>query len=84
MSRKRNYRYQDIVVSIKPTVFHPALFFSTKKGKGTGLGLLITKKLIEEHKGSIDFQSEVGKGTTFSIKLKDKITQEISNKKLIQ
>lgn len=45
-------------------------FFSTKKGKGTGLGLLITKKSIEEHKGNIDFESEQGKGTTFFIRLK--------------
>ena len=44
-------------------------FFSTKKGKGTGLGLLVTRKLIEEHKGKIDITSELGKGTTFTIRL---------------
>lgn len=44
-------------------------FFSTKKGKGTGLGLLITRKLIEEHKGKIDVTSELGKGTTFAVRL---------------
>jgi len=44
-------------------------FFSTKKGKGTGLGLLVTRKLIEEHKGKIDITSKLGKGTTFTILL---------------
>jgi two-component system NtrC family sensor kinase len=44
-------------------------FFSTKGGKGTGLGLLLTKKLIEEHKGTISAQSNLGEGTTFTIKL---------------
>jgi PAS domain S-box-containing protein len=44
-------------------------FFSTKGHKGTGLGLLITKKLIEEHQGTIDVHSEPGEGTTFTIRL---------------
>jgi signal transduction histidine kinase len=42
-------------------------FFSTKGAKGTGLGLLVTRKLIEEHGGSIRFESEEGKGTTFTM-----------------
>jgi signal transduction histidine kinase len=54
-----------------PKIFQP--FFTTKgtakKGetKGTGLGLAICKEIIEHHKGRIDVQSEVGKGTTFTI-----------------
>jgi signal transduction histidine kinase len=40
-------------------------FFSTKGVKGTGLGLLVTAKLVEEHKGSIDVVSTEGEGTTF-------------------
>jgi len=44
-------------------------FFSTKMGKGTGLGLLVTRKLIEEHQGKIDITSKLGKGTTFTILL---------------
>lgn len=44
-------------------------FFSTKGPQGTGLGLLVTSKLIEEHKGAIDVESELDKGTTFSIRL---------------
>jgi len=44
-------------------------FFSTKGSKGTGLGLPTTYKIIQEHEGTIDVQSEYGKGTTFSITL---------------
>ena len=47
-------------------IFEP--YFSTKQA-GFGLGLAVTKKIIEEHKGSIDVQSEQGLGTTFSVKL---------------
>lgn len=45
------------------------LFFSTKGKQGTGIGLSVTKKLVEEHGGRIWFESEVGKGTTFFIEL---------------
>jgi two-component system sporulation sensor kinase A len=41
----------------------------TTKAKGIGMGLLICKRIIEEHGGTIDFKSKVGKGTTFTIKL---------------
>jgi two-component system NtrC family sensor kinase len=44
-------------------------FFSTKGHRGTGLGLLVTRKLIEEHGGCIHVESEMGRGTTFSIEL---------------
>jgi len=44
-------------------------FFSTKGAKGTGLGLLVTHKLIEEHQGTIDVTSQEGQGTTFIIRL---------------
>lgn len=43
-------------------------FFSTKKS-GSGLGLPTTRKIIEGHGGQITVQSEVGKGTQFTIKL---------------
>jgi PAS domain S-box-containing protein len=44
-------------------------FFSTKGHKGTGLGLLVTRKLIEEHHGTIDVKSELGTGTIFTIRM---------------
>ena len=44
-------------------------FFSTKGPKGTGLGLLVTRKLIEEHNGTIDVTSQEGRGTTFTVRL---------------
>jgi len=43
--------------------------FSTKGGKGTGLGLLVTGKLIEEHKGVIEIKTSPGDGSTFTIRL---------------
>ncbi|MGO5014918.1 ATP-binding protein [Niallia sp. Sow4_A1] len=43
--------------------------FYTTKEKGTGLGLVICYNIIAEHKGKIDFVSEDGVGTTFTIRL---------------
>lgn len=45
------------------------MFFSSKGTKGTGLGLMITRKIVEEHGGTVECESEKGKGTTFTIKL---------------
>jgi PAS domain S-box-containing protein len=47
-------------------IFYP--FFTTKE-KGSGIGLAIAQKIIDSHRGSIDVESEVGKGTTFTIKI---------------
>ncbi len=45
------------------------LFHSTKGNRGTGIGLAVTKKVVEEHEGSISAKSSPGEGTTFTIHL---------------
>ncbi len=53
-------------------IFTP--FFTTKKiGKGTGLGLAISYGIVKMHRGDIAFKSEIGKGTTFKLKLPKKL-----------
>lgn len=47
-------------------IFEP---FFTKKTKGTGLGLSISRKIVQEHGGDIGVQSEVGKGSVFTVYL---------------
>ncbi|MRX53357.1 PAS domain-containing sensor histidine kinase [Bacillus sp. HMSC76G11] len=50
--------------------------FYTTKEKGTGLGLMITYKIIENHKGSISIESELGQGTVFTLKLPSAETEK--------
>ncbi len=52
-------------------------FFTTKGSKGSGFGLLVSRKMIEEHGGTITFKSEPGKGTTFTINLPHRSSEEI-------
>lgn len=47
-------------------------FFSTKGSEGTGIGLMITKKIIDEHNGVIKVESQEGTGSKFSIQLPEK------------
>lgn len=56
-----------IPAEVLPRIFTP--FFTTKGAKGTGLGLAMTKKFIEDMGGRIDVRTEEGKGTTFEITL---------------
>src|SRR5271169_31447 len=54
--------------SILPNLFEP--FFTTKeKGHGVGLGLAISKGIVERHRGRIDVDSKPGQGTRFTITL---------------
>lgn len=43
--------------------------FQTTKDGGMGLGLTISRKIVEQHGGNIDVQSEIGRGTTFIVRL---------------
>jgi signal transduction histidine kinase len=71
-----------VIVSIQDTghgipeeardkIFNP--FFTTKKlGEGSGLGLDIVKKIVEKHEGTVWFETETGKGTTFFVQIPTK------------
>ncbi|MGD8724802.1 MAG: PAS domain S-box protein, partial [Desulfobacterales bacterium] len=52
---------------VKNKIFEP--FYTTKKvGKGTGLGVSISYGIVQDYKGAIDIESQVGQGTTFILK----------------
>jgi len=71
MAQQAVIEVQDNGIGIKPDdlkrIFQP--FYSTKGQRGTGLGLAVTKKIVEEHGGEIQATSKVGGGTTFRIVL---------------
>jgi len=57
-----------IAPEILPRLFEP--FLTTKEsGHGVGLGLAISRSILERHRGDIEVQSEVGRGTTFTVTL---------------
>ncbi|MFH0938469.1 MAG: ATP-binding protein [Planctomycetota bacterium] len=55
-----------ISVEIQERMFEP---FFTTKSDGTGLGLAVCKKIIDDHDGRIEVQSQIGKGATFRVLL---------------
>ena len=60
---------------IKKKIF--TTFFTTKGGGGTGLGLLTTRKIIQEHGGKITVHSKKGEGARFRIELSRKRLQSL-------
>jgi signal transduction histidine kinase len=62
-----------IPAHVLPRIWDP--FFTTKDvGEGTGLGLSIVFELVERHGGTIDVDTKVGEGTTFTVKLPRKVS----------
>ena len=56
-----------IPLELQPRIYEP--FFTHGKPRGIGLGMSITRKIVEEHGGRIRLESEVGRGTTFTVRL---------------
>jgi signal transduction histidine kinase len=57
-----------IAPEIKDRIFEP--FFTTRtSGEGSGMGLAIVKRIVEQHQGSIAIETEVGVGTTITVRL---------------
>ena len=71
------FRYRLRHQGIRPHSRFRALFTTKEVGKGTGLGLSICYKIVENHLGSIDFDSALGKGTTFRVYLPAKAKKEV-------
>jgi PAS domain S-box-containing protein len=66
-----------VPVEIQDRIFEP--FFTTSEvGQGTGLGLAITFGIVQEHNGTIDFESTPGAGVTFTITLPVASEEEIT------
>jgi signal transduction histidine kinase len=56
--------------AVSKSIFHS--FFTTKGTDGTGIGLMITKKIVDEHQGVIEVETAEGSGSKFSVKLPGK------------
>ncbi len=56
-----------IAIDRRAEIFRP--YVSTRTGGGSGLGLAVTRRIIEEHGGTIEIQGEIGRGSDFCIRL---------------
>lgn len=64
--------------NLQERVFQP--FFTTKpKGVGSGLGLTVCKRIMEQHRGTLSFESASGKGTTFRLELPVEARQRVAS-----
>jgi len=65
------YRIIDTGAGIAPDVKEKLFqaFFTTKGTRGTGIGLMMTRKIVDAHGGTIEIHSQPGSGTTVSIRL---------------
>jgi signal transduction histidine kinase len=53
----------------------PSLFFTTKKG-GSGLGLMVASRIVQEHGGTLSISSRAGEGTSVSVRLPERAQEE--------
>lgn len=53
--------------AVREHMFEP--FYSSSQDGGTGLGMVIVKNVVEAHRGTLDVESELGKGTTVTLRL---------------
>ena len=60
------------------------LFFSSKEREGTGLGLFITDKIIKQHGGKISVVSSIGKGSSFKVKIPERIPASLKHTAISQ
>jgi len=72
------FEVEDDGIGMDPEVLDHifSLFYSSKGKRGTGLGLFIARKIVQQHRGTIHVRSEKGKGTTFVITIPAGRTRE--------
>ncbi|MEE9220675.1 MAG: ATP-binding protein, partial [candidate division NC10 bacterium] len=71
-TRRTEVRVEDAGMGIRPEhldrIFEP---FFTTKARGTGLGLALVRRILDQHRAAIQVESELGRGTIFTIVFPD-------------